>query len=1154
MASVYTIKLSNDTPLVDLLSLESNGAGNESTPRQILEIKFDAGVHAFVIADDVTSRFNVGMSFQVFGSTYSGTYTVHPDGPTYADGKTTIPINESLVFDDYTIVGVSAASNYWKVESNGNAGCIFYPGTTFGVSGNSFGLANDVYTVVSSASSSANTIVGVSPGVGGTWTVAGDQTQFYTPGTTFRVRGNGVGDGDYTVVSSSLSGNTIVTVAETIPVTAGGGVAILTPVITRVNVTPGSIPIGATVTGVATPDGPVTYALSAPPAIVVVSAGVFDITWRIAGNHTTKLLPGCSFAIRDNSFYDYAAFEITNVSFSLGTTHITTRVSSATTPTPDGTGSLVHPAPTIPFGFLQYSVPYAASSLQLIGKGAPYFNSETSWGAALMNNTVHITENFANSVPPTAPLVGQLWFDSNTNTHRVFNQDFGAYEIIDVVTGVGGSFTAVGDLTADPLFQPGETVIVYNDTGMGAQSQAFTIASTTLVVSDTVIEMVEPVPLNAMGNGYLYAVDSLPGLVTTGIPVLGDVDMNDFKIINLGDATSALDALNMQTGDARYVNVTGDSMSGDLTMGASADIFLTDGNLQLNGGSDISFPGGTTGGIFLAGDNDIVFSGTGQIDMGTNKIINLGTPTLGTDATTKAYVDTYVSGIVYISPVKDPNIYNDSLDTPPGSPLTYHRTYIVKPGAFTITGRVTGASGRWIISGNHAARFTAGNTFVVNGNSDGPSNGTYTVASAANVAATTEITISGSIPGTAGTNGTVYHSVGAWNGKDGHVMVYNGTAWVDVLDRAVIAGDRFGVYAEPDNDEVPIDTTGASIAGSAGGSFLTHAGKIGTIQAGVVGPGYTVLGTAPAWSFYTPVEPDAFSVTGDASLHFGHAYTFRGTHGGGVYNQDFKWIEFCGPTAIIDGAGLSFTGNTLNIGAGNAITIGTNTVSVADNPTLPGTAHFIPPSGTTGQRSGTTNGQTRFNTSNTKFEGYEGAWRDFVTAVNGEVTSTRLAYGAAAGSVLTGSDAFTVNTTTLSFQHAAGNFAVAGDAKTGQYVAKVSTANNTQTELLVNGGQRLVLANDSTWKFDIHVVARRTDADNESAAYTFEGCIDRNGSAATTALVGTVLSTVVAEDTVAWDVAVDADTTNGALRIRVTGENAKTIRWVAFVRTVEVTG
>jgi hypothetical protein len=101
---------------------------------------------------------------------------------------------------------------------------------------------------------------------------------------------------------------------------------------------------------------------------------------------------------------------------------------------------------------------------------------------------------------------------------------------------------------------------------------------------------------------------------------------------------------------------------------------------------------------------------------------------------------------------------------------------------------------------------------------------------------------------------------------------------------------------------------------------------------------------------------------------------------------------------------------------------------------------------------------------------------------------------------------------------------------------------------------QMVLANDSTWHFDISVVARRTDADNESAGYRFSGVIDRNTNAASTALVGTVTATTDAEDNVGWDAAVTADTGTGALVITVTGEVSKTIRWVAFVRTVEVIG
>ena len=139
----------------------------------------------------------------------------------------------------------------------------------------------------------------------------------------------------------------------------------------------------------------------------------------------------------------------------------------------------------------------------------------------------------------------------------------------------------------------------------------------------------------------------------------------------------------------------------------------------------------------------------------------------------------------------------------------------------------------------------------------------------------------------------------------------------------------------------------------------------------------------------------------------------------------------------------------------------------------------------------------------------------------------------------------------------AGNFAADDDARSNQYILRTQTTNATVTEMFLDGTggtRRMTLSNDSTWRFEIFIAARRTDANDESAAYEVKGAIDRNASAATTAIVGGVSYNVTAEDTAAWDITVDADTTNGALRIQVTGEAAKTIRWVAFVRTVEVTG
>ena len=136
---------------------------------------------------------------------------------------------------------------------------------------------------------------------------------------------------------------------------------------------------------------------------------------------------------------------------------------------------------------------------------------------------------------------------------------------------------------------------------------------------------------------------------------------------------------------------------------------------------------------------------------------------------------------------------------------------------------------------------------------------------------------------------------------------------------------------------------------------------------------------------------------------------------------------------------------------------------------------------------------------------------------------------------------------------ASGRFAILGDAQTSVLTAWKTTTNATPSELFLNGSsQRCTLSSDTTWAFTVTVVARRTDADNESAAYKFEGCIDNN--AGTTSLVGSVTKTVLAEDTAAWDCDVTASDANDALTITVTGEAAKTIRWVARIELTEVGG
>ena len=160
---------------------------------------------------------------------------------------------------------------------------------------------------------------------------------------------------------------------------------------------------------------------------------------------------------------------------------------------------------------------------------------------------------------------------------------------------------------------------------------------------------------------------------------------------------------------------------------------------------------------------------------------------------------------------------------------------------------------------------------------------------------------------------------------------------------------------------------------------------------------------------------------------------------------------------------------------------------------------------------------------------------------------------AAEHSIALGLESTTNRRSQLAF--ASGEFSSVGDAQTSQMVFRASTTDETPTEMFAGRGGtevRAILENDHTYFFTIQLVARRTDADDEGMAVEFKFAMDRNTGDATTALIGSRMRTIVADDSSGvWDVDVSADTTNGSMKIEVTGESGKTIRWVAFVRFTE---
>lgn len=101
---------------------------------------------------------------------------------------------------------------------------------------------------------------------------------------------------------------------------------------------------------------------------------------------------------------------------------------------------------------------------------------------------------------------------------------------------------------------------------------------------------------------------------------------------------------------------------------------------------------------------------------------------------------------------------------------------------------------------------------------------------------------------------------------------------------------------------------------------------------------------------------------------------------------------------------------------------------------------------------------------------------------------------------------------------------------------------------------QVILPNNSAYSFSGEVIAGVTGAGN-TARWTIDGAIKRGANAASTTMVGTATVTMTHNDAGAatWVVAVTADTTNGGIKVEVTGAAATTIRWVCKINTTEMT-
>jgi len=161
-------------------------------------------------------------------------------------------------------------------------------------------------------------------------------------------------------------------------------------------------------------------------------------------------------------------------------------------------------------------------------------------------------------------------------------------------------------------------------------------------------------------------------------------------------------------------------------------------------------------------------------------------------------------------------------------------------------------------------------------------------------------------------------------------------------------------------------------------------------------------------------------------------------------------------------------------------------------------------------------------------------------------------------SVAIGKDANT-NGIRGKYAFACGDFSATGDAQTGTYVLRSDTTDATAEALTTNKStastdNQIILQNESAMTFTGTIVVREDATDGDDyAGWEIKGVIMRGTGVATTTLgVGIVNSLYHTSGLANAAVALSADTTNGGLKIQVTGIASTNLRWVATVHTREV--
>ena len=141
------------------------------------------------------------------------------------------------------------------------------------------------------------------------------------------------------------------------------------------------------------------------------------------------------------------------------------------------------------------------------------------------------------------------------------------------------------------------------------------------------------------------------------------------------------------------------------------------------------------------------------------------------------------------------------------------------------------------------------------------------------------------------------------------------------------------------------------------------------------------------------------------------------------------------------------------------------------------------------------------------------------------------------------------------FAYSSGQESTSGDSQTSKFILRERTTGNTATTITTDSGaagtaNQVILSNQSAYRFKGTIIGKQSGSTNV-AAWDVDGIIVRGANAAATTL--SLGNLTLVQNTPAWGTpTLAADTTNGGLRVQVTGATATNIQWTAVIETTEV--